>query len=1319
MDQNERLHRDWIGMAQPEGLVVTASALKEAEANVTWPVTELQETLADLAGEAKTVVRVRDLLREVLGWSDELVVEGAEVPASLRVALDGGEELRPTLALRSADEADRFALVVMQTEPLDADLDAASDDKRWTASPHQRFERLLRETGVHAGLLVGSVRAGRTRTQSFRLVYAPRGESAGWIDFRHADLLTVDGRSLLGAFHMLLNERRLLSLEEPKRLGALLKASREYQNTVSTKLREQVLGALRELTAGFQHADRIADGRILGAYRGEHLQEVYKGLVTVLMRMVFVLYAEERGLLPLDSDLYAEGYSLTRLYAQLQADRARHGDTINDRYGAWARIVTLFRLLHDGVRANGLSIPRRRGALFDPDAHPFLEGRARGAVRQLGEALDVPRVSDGVVHRVLDQLLVLGGERLQYKGLDVEQIGSVYEGLMGFELEVAEGDSLAVLPEHVVVDLEAVLRLGGAERVKRFKEEANLDLKDKMGGEVKAATTVAELHAALGRRASPRSPGLIPKGALYLQPGEERRKTGPHYTPRSLTQPIVETTLRPLLERLGAEATPEAILELKICDPAMGSGAFLVEVCRQLADRLVDAWKRTRTLPELPQDEDLVLHARRLIAQRCLYGVDKNPLAVDLARLSLWLVTFARQHPFTFVDHALRCGDSLVGLSREQIASFTLDLAKGGQVTTVRPVVERAVARAEELRRQIHAIGDPPDTDRLEALWREASDALETARMLGDLVVASFFGESSEKGRRKRLEEIALKTQGWLATGEHEGELRGIVAELREGARGVVPFHWEIEPPEVFCRTGEAGANGGFDAFVGNPPFVGGTMVGGRLGLAYHAYIIEVTPGSTALVDLVGFFLRRSFALIRNHGTFGLLATNTIAQGDTRDASLTAIIHKGGTIYEARRRFPWPGEAAVIVSVIHAVKGSARTEVRLDGLPLRRISAFLLPGETDTTPKKLPQNRGRGYVGAKIWGAGFLFEPKPSGGSSPLEDMERVLRTEPGAQDVIFSFMGGEEFNASPTQAPNRFVIDFGEMTETQARAYSGPFSIVEERVRPVRLVNEQRNRRENWWLHVTRVPEATEHLRRHQRLLALAQVSKHFAVAFVRGGTVLANTMMLILMHEDSAFSIVQSRVHEAWARLTGSSMKDDLRYTTDCFDTFPFCLHEGNGDLSAIGREYYDFRAALMVKNNEGLTKTYNRFHDRDERSPEILELRRLHAAMDRAVLDAYGWKDIQPVYDFREQLDESIRYTWAEETRDEVLARLLELNRVYAEKEAAEAAQNEPPKKGRRAKAAAEPGAAPKARRPSQKRKEPEGAVALFSDDPKSSR
>ncbi|MFO0762565.1 MAG: hypothetical protein U0359_39360 [Byssovorax sp.] len=210
-----------------------------------------------------------------------------------------------------------------------------------------------------------------------------------YLHFRLADMPTVDGRPLLGALHMLLNERRLVALAEGQRLSALLAASRAYQSTVSTKLREQILAALRDLLLGFQKADRLAGGALLQGYSHERLGEVYKGLVTVLLRMVFVLYAEEKkssagdkNLLPMESALYADNYSLSRLYAQLGEDRARFGETIEDRYGAWGRVITLFRMLHDGVKAaNGLFIPARKGTFFDPDEHPFLEGsrgRARG-----------------------------------------------------------------------------------------------------------------------------------------------------------------------------------------------------------------------------------------------------------------------------------------------------------------------------------------------------------------------------------------------------------------------------------------------------------------------------------------------------------------------------------------------------------------------------------------------------------------------------------------------------------------------------------------------------------------------------------------------------------------------------------------------------------------------------------------------------------------------------------------------------------------------------------------------------------------------------
>lgn len=1273
MDANEYRHTAWIGMAQPEGLVVTASALKAAEANITWPVTELQAALGDLAGDGHTVFDVRGFVRELLEWSDEYVAEG-DLPDSLRVPLDGGELLQPSFALRSADEPDSFVILVWATKP-GVELDTATDDKRWTATAHQRFERLLRETGNAIGLL--------TNGKSFRLVYAPKGESAGWVTFHVADMLSVDGRPLLGALHMLLNERRLLALEESKRLPGLLKASREYQNTVSNALREQVLGALRELLLGFQYADRLAGEAILRDYRGEHRQEVYKGLVTVLMRMVFVLYAEERGLLPMESDLYASSYSLTRLYAQLLEDRNRHGDGVDDRYGAWARVISLFRMLHDGARAaDGLRVPPRKGDFFDPDAYPFLEGRPRGDVRQLGQTLDLPRVSDGVLFRVLDKLLVLSGERLQYKGLDVEQVGSVYEGLMGFELEIATGASLCVMPDHVVVDLDALLAVPGAERVKRLKELAGLDLKDKMAGEVRSAKTVEALQGALARRTSSRQPGLIGPGSLFLQPGQERRRTGSHYTPRSLTQPIVETTLRPVLDRLGPDVTPDQILDLKICDPAMGSGAFLVEACRQLSDHLVAAWRRTGTMPDLPADEDPLLHARRLIAQRCLYGVDKNPLAVDLARLSLWLVTFAKEHPFTFVDHALRHGDSLVGLSREQTYNLSLDPAKGYKLADqVRNQLYTRVKEAERLRLEIHAIGDPPDTKKLEELWKEAEAALDVVRLVGDAVVASFFSESTDKARKKRLEDLWMKVPAWLHAGEYEAELRGLAADLHGGERPVPAFHWEVEFPEVFSRE-----NPGFDCFVGNPPFLGGTRISAMLGMQYFAYLVARFPPAQHHCDLVAYFFRVAFWQLRQRGAFGFLATKTIAQGDTRSGGLAPICASDGTIYAARRRFRWPGLAAVRVSVVHVTKGLVPGPFALDGKAVDRITAFLFHRGGSDDPARLAGRNELFSVGSKIYGQGFLFADDDEK-ATRLSELEQILKHSPHCRERVFPYLGGPELNHHPEHKPNRQVIDVNAFEEDEIRRrWPELMTIIENRVKPERdVLGDNPNNiplRKRWWAYQAHRPELYRRLGALTRTLVCTQTSKHRTFTFVPSRLVFDQKLVVIALDDFPSLAVLHSRVHEDWALFFGSTMKDDPVYTpSDCFETFAFPHDYGsNSALEESASVYYDHRAALMLANNEGLTKTYNRFHDPDETQPGILKLRELHAEMDRAVLDAYGWTDIQPVYDFREQLDESIRLTWDDDTRDEVLARLLELNRVIAEKERAEAEAEAPAKSKR---------------------------------------
>ena len=199
--------------------------------------------------------------------------------------------------------------------------------------------------------------------------------------------------------------------------------------------------------------------------------------------------------------------------------------------------------------------------------------------------------------------------------------------------------------------------------------------------------------------------------------------------------------------------TPEQILDLKVCDPAMGSGAFLVAVCRLLADLLVRAWHAHKCVPTIPPDEDEILHARRVVAQRCLYGVDKNPMAVDLAKLSLWLATLAKDHPFTFLDHALKCGDSLVGLTKAQILGFHWNPEK--QRDFARAAIEGQLNRALEQRRQIREVPDGTFECFLRERLMAADGFLDPGRRYGDLVVSAFFAGSNDRQRKDRLEVLA------------------------------------------------------------------------------------------------------------------------------------------------------------------------------------------------------------------------------------------------------------------------------------------------------------------------------------------------------------------------------------------------------------------------------------------------------------------------------------------------------------------------------------------------------------------------------------
>jgi hypothetical protein len=681
---------------------------------------------------------------------------------------------------------------------------------------------------------------------------------------------------------------------------AILENSRKYQNVVSTQLAGQVLEALYELLRGFQAADDQLHGELLRDILARDANLVYAGLLTTLLRLVFLLYAEDRGLLFTDS-VYANYYSVTGLYERLRADAGRYPDTVYQRYGAWAQLLALFRLVYEGGSHGGMRIPPREGYLFDPDRYPFLEGR-----RQRTEEPSIPRVSDGVLYHVLSKLMVLDGERLSYRTLAVEQIGSVYETIMGFDLHVAAGRSIAIKPakKHgapATVNLEGLLAIAPDKRQKWMADNTDQKLTGAVADALKTAQSIDDLLAALERRiARTVTPNVVSKGAMIFQPSGERRRSGSHHTPSTLTRPIVEAALKPVLRQLGDKPTPEQILSLKVCDPAMGSGAFLVEACRQLGDALAQAWHDHDAVPVLPPDEDEVLHAQRQIAQRCLYGVDKNPLAADLAKLSLWLATLAKDHPFTFLDHSLRAGDSMAGLTRRPIAAFHWLPAE--QQTFLEKEIRKRVDRVSEARRRILAAADDTPYATLQLKLDVAEQELYWLRLAGDAVLAAFFSSDKPKPReeaRKQVRqqmEAALKNLGKFELAE---PIEHAVAGLRRGAKGITPFHWELEFPEVFTVDSKGDVTGGFDAIVGNPPFAGkNTLIGGHAP-GYVDWLKAVHDQSHGVSDLVAHFFRRAFTLLRNGGCFGLIATNTIGQGGTRSTGLRWICTHGGTIYRA------------------------------------------------------------------------------------------------------------------------------------------------------------------------------------------------------------------------------------------------------------------------------------------------------------------------------------------------------------------------------------------------------------------------------------
>ncbi len=1041
-------HSDWLSLVELSGLVVSEPVLETHFPGGPDPIElgswkwfrryaerfEVTQGKPDPEARKQGAVQWTDTLLEwLLDLPPERWLKGNAVPDRYRVYLDEFDQwLRPTRVLCARD-GEPVMLVMMFPPEQDFDRRESSQG-RWKASPATKLDRLLRESDVPLGLLCNGA--------EYRLLHARKGLSTGSISW--STRVLVEEKAAADAFRTLLGRNLLLpDSAEALTLADLCRESVDRQGDVADRLGEQVRNGLERLIWAWDEADRACGGRLLA---GMTEAQIYEMGLTVMMRLVFLLYAEERVLLPHGEVLYDQAYGLTWLWHRLQEQRRLNPGQLLETHDAWDRFLATCRMLHRGCRHPDLTLPAYGGSLFDPERFPVLEDPAC-------------RISNKVVADVLQLLLFARhgkhGEpqRVGYWALDVEQIGYIYEGLLDHrcaragdqpmvklkgageaavpldELEEAAqgwrgtsraaemvdgrwsmvaGESESTPPPSALVQLVAsnLHSKPKPEHLERVSSLLSAPLPQA------DADALALLPPTLAERVRPFAPVLqcsevAAPHELYLTTGTSRRASGAHYTPQQLTERVVRVTLEPQVYRCEEGKpgkyleprqvkSPRELLDLKVCDIAMGSGAFLVQAVRYLADRLVEAWDRAvaeahgknpsaaLTMPyaepapdgvpaagrTIDPDErtEMVLWARRLVVERCIYGVDVNPLAVEMAKLSLWLTTLARERAFTFLDHALKCGDSLVGVDAKQLSTWSLD-GKGSGASLLETLLGKKVKQARDLRVQLTLMPavDARDLDAKKTLLEQADELTGKLRMAADVLVAPEFSKLDNRSRDRLRAELGNR----FALKEEDVDWHGMRTQVAAYLLHHRPFHWFLEFPEVFGRD-----NPGFDAIVGNPPFLGGLTIRRQIGEVYLRYLRTAWPHTSGTVDLAAYFYLRAFGTVNAGGTFGLIATNTISQGDTREGGLDHMTAHGANIYAAVPRMPWPGQASVNISVVHVSKGPWLGPLILGGRPVEAISTLLDESAQAGPPNRLGANDDLSFIGSYILGLGFTMPPE-------------------------------------------------------------------------------------------------------------------------------------------------------------------------------------------------------------------------------------------------------------------------------------------------------------------------------------------------------
>ena len=1331
-----------LDQAFPQGLEGLGASKKQAFRQTYDEWREAQDTEDEFQAKLHQEW-INWVLKFGLEWDEvgdgEDLKAGADVPADLKLELlEHNLILKPDYALFANDTDKPYLLVVSYPAHIDLNNVVAGD--AWSTTPAERMSHLCRATGTRLGLV--------TNGEQWMIVDAPEGGITSYASW-YARLWSQEPITLK-AFFSLLNIRTVFSgfgLEGQK-LTELLDDSLKHQDEVTETLGAQVQRAVEVLIQSIDRINNDSNGELLD---GVEPSELYEAGLTYMMRLVFLLCAEERGLLLLGDETYEANYAVSTLRMKLRDEAGLHGEEVlSYRNNAWARLLAVFRAVYGGVEHEDMRMPALGGSLFDPDRFPFLEGRSKGSSWKIDEARPLP-IDNRTVLLFLDAIQIFKGRTLSYRALDVEQIGYVYEGLLertvirspDVTLELAATKS-AKKPWLLLGELESA-RLDGEVAVNRLLRERTGSSASRITKDLAKEVTDTESeklllachnNSELRNRIKPYfhflradawgNPLLYPKNAFMVATGVDRRETGTHYTPKSLTEAIITDTLEPVVYTGPSEGkdkiewvlrSPEEILALKICDPAMGSGAFLVQVCRYLSERLLEAWVLSESIGKqitvdgyavdpIGGEEKLVaepverlIAARRLIGEKCLYGVDVNPLAVELAKLSIWLVTLAKGRPFGFLDHNLHCGDSLLGITNlDQLHYLDMKPREGSGRKLFSHKIDEAVQDSIEFRYRLikQPILDIRDVELMAYLDHQSKEKMLLPRLVADALVA----ESLNVGGTKTDATMLSIEAGQSLAGDKDSlNLLGrrakasLSKDLPDGKPPRKTLHWCLEFPEVFL-------NGGFDAIVGNPPFFGGLKLFSTYGEVYRDYLFnhlsEGESGTRGAVDLCAFFFLQSRNLLREGGCFGLMGTNSISQGDTRKVSLESIV-KSCSIYSAVKSFPWPGKASLDVAIVHVIKGAWKGNVRLNNENVSGVSSYLDKSDSEEIKiHRLKSNINMAFQGSNVCGSGFVLTP---------EQAAELFKESEDYKDIVSPYLNGRDVNINRALLPLRYVVDFkstplkknpilpswfslntkerkkiisegivpSDYPNPVATDYPACLNIVEREVKPEReslepINNFNKSLRLNWWKFGGPRLSLYSAISSLDRVLVTAAVSGTNSVEWMESNFVFDKQIVCFASDSDAMFAILQSSLHWAWARKNGSSMggTGNLRYTpTSCYQTLPLPTMS-NKFLTIAGKDFHELRRAYLEAHCFGLTSFARKFHDASVNDIEMSSIRDSYIKLDNSVCDAYGWEDLELNHGFHSvsYLPEgkNIRFTISEYAQEELLRRLSELNKNH---------------------------------------------------------